>query len=94
MTTQTEQKQGVTPKKQKGFVRRHLFLWFFLVVQVIFIAWLIVGITGNASALHTTAGQVGTTIGAGLVFGLWVGVDVILGVGRLIVVTSRRHKEG
>ena len=36
------------------------------------------------------AAEVGSTIGAGLVIGLWVAVDVILGIGRLIVVFARR----
>ena len=36
------------------------------------------------------AAEVGSTIGAGLVIGLWVATDVILGIGRLIVVFARR----
>ena len=37
------------------------------------------------------AGEAGTAIGVALVVGLWVAVDVILGIGRLIVVTARRR---
>ncbi len=36
------------------------------------------------------AAEVGSTIGAGLVIGLWVATDVVLGIGRLIVVFARR----
>lgn len=67
-------------------------------MQALFIAWLVVGITGNAgdmthgSDAGQAGAQIGATIGAGLIFGVWVGVDVILGVGRLIAVTSRKHK--
>ena len=37
------------------------------------------------------ASDAGKGIGVGLVIGLWVGVDIILGVGRLIWITARRH---
>lgn len=37
------------------------------------------------------AGEIGTGIGAALIIGLWVAVDVILGIGRLVVVLARRH---
>lgn len=83
-----------TGAKEKGFIRRHLFLWFFLAVQAMFIAWLATGIGGNADAMagpNGDAAQVGTAIGAGLIFALWVGVDVILGIGRFVVVTARRR---
>jgi hypothetical protein len=36
------------------------------------------------------AGEAGKGIGAALIFGLWIGIDVILGVGRLVVVLARR----
>lgn len=47
--------------------------------------------THYAHAL-TQAGEAGTAIGVGLIIALWVAVDIILGVGRLVVVTSRRRK--
>jgi hypothetical protein len=37
------------------------------------------------------AHDIGKSIGVALVVGLWVAVDVILGIGRLIVVTARRR---
>jgi len=36
------------------------------------------------------AGTIGKGIGLALVIGLWVAVDIILGIGRLVVVFSRR----
>lgn len=36
------------------------------------------------------ASDLGKGIGAGLVIGLWVATDVILGIGRLVVVLARR----
>jgi hypothetical protein len=38
------------------------------------------------------AGDVGNGIGVGLIIGLWVGVDIILGVGRFVVVTTRKRR--
>lgn len=37
------------------------------------------------------AGNVGKGIGVALIIVLWVAVDVILGVSRLVVVTARRR---
>ena len=81
--------------------KRRVFLWVFLAIQVIFLVWLIVGIssvahshdcTGLTPAECTSAKQVGGTIGAGLVVALWVATDVILGIGRFIVLTARHNR--
>jgi hypothetical protein len=99
--------------------RKRIFMWFFLAVQAIFIAWLVTGIVSAAHGIPADAhayckgngwsplfksyqdcivhyangmrgaAEVGSTIGAGLVIGLWVASDVILGIGRLIVVLAR-----
>lgn len=98
VTTQTKPppQQEAAPKTARKHHR--WFLWFFLAVQALFIAWMITGFVGNWGGMTTGneasqfGAQVGTTIGAGLMFGLWVGVDVILGIGRLIVLTSRKNK--
>src|SRR5437763_6010564 len=37
------------------------------------------------------AGEAGKGIGAALIIGLWVAADVILGIGRLVVLTARRR---
>jgi hypothetical protein len=46
-------------------------------------------VTHYGGALND-AGHAGQAIGIGLVIGLWVAADVILGIGRLIVVFARR----
>lgn len=80
--------------------RRRVFMWSFLAVQGVYVAWLIVGLatatpaagcTGQYADVCTQAGQVGTAIGAGIVVFLWVVTDVILGIGRWVVLTSRRR---
>ena len=90
-----------TPDAPAGRTRkpRRIFMWFFLAVQGIFIAWLVSGIvsvshgtcdpslTANAC---TATKEIGGGIGAALIIGLWVAADVILGIGRLIVVFARR----
>ncbi|WP_149548091.1 hypothetical protein [Streptomyces marokkonensis] len=88
------QQDGTTPKPKK---RRRVFLWFFLAVQILFLIWVIAGaasgsgtpdecrsLTGDGLKLCEDANDVGTTIGVGLVIGLWAAVDVILGFTYLI----------
>ena len=74
--------------------KRCIFPWIFLAIQIFFIIWLVTGISGAndncvgevGQALETC--QAGTAVGAGigafLIIGLWVAVDVILGIGYLI----------
>lgn len=84
--------------------RRRVFMWFFLLVQVIFLIWIIAGasssgsatakscagLTGQALQTCQDASHVGTGIGIALIIGLWVGVDVILGIIYLVVRLARR----
>ena len=49
-------------------------------------------VTHFGGALNT-AGHVGQGIGIFLVIFLWVAADVILGVGRLVVLSSRRRHQ-
>lgn len=79
-------------------------MWIFLAVQVIFLIWVITGANSNKNskdcaglsgeALKTCqdAGTAGTAIGVGLIIGLWVAVDVILGITYVIVRLSRRER--
>ena len=78
-------------------IRRNLFVYFFMAVQVLFLVWIITAGHSAANDIHHTASngdraakEVGTTIGIGLVVGLWVATDVILGIGRFVVLFSRR----
>jgi hypothetical protein len=98
MSTTTTATEPTTERK-----RRRVFMWSFILVQLLFVAWLIAGIATTAHGASTctdpalthaecaSAAEVGGTIGVGLVIGLWVALDVILGIGRLVVITARRH---
>lgn len=85
----------VQPKKKK-----RIFMWFFLAVQLLFIIWLIAGISG-ASGDATDCGSlsqqacndaedVGTGIGVALILVLWVVVDFLLFIPWVIVKLARR----
>ena len=81
-----------------------MFLWFFLGVQILFLLWVISGIasgsgtsesckgmTGDALKTCESVGDVGTTIGVGLIVGFWVAADFILGLTYLVYrLASRR----
>lgn len=82
------------PKK-----RRRIFPWVFLGIQVLFLAWIVIGQARTAAPatdcgatgqeLCGAAGQIGYTLGRGVamvfqVF-MWVVADIILGIGYLIV---------
>lgn len=85
--------QPAPPKKQ-----RHIFRWVFLAIQLLFLIWIIAGIssasgstakscaglTGDALNTCTTASHAGTGIGVALIIVLWVIVDIILGISYLI----------
>lgn len=72
------------PKRQ-----RHRVFWiFFLVVQAVFLVWIIAGAhsgahtscSGLSSSDCTNAHEVGNTIAVGVIIFLWAAVDLILGV--------------
>ncbi|MFF9772670.1 hypothetical protein ACF1HJ_03150 [Streptomyces sp. NPDC013978] len=81
-----------------------MFLWLFLAIQLLFLIWVITGAanasgtpeecrgrTGDALQLCEDASDVGTTIGVGLIIGLWAAVDVILGFSYVVYrLASRR----
>jgi len=79
--------------------RKRVFMWIFLAVQVLFVVWLIAGANtsvdpATATALSAEAAQSAATVGKGigmmLIFGMWIGVDFILGVTYLIVRLARK----
>jgi hypothetical protein len=93
-----------TPAPRK---RRRVFLWIFLAVQILFLIWVITGIasgsgtpdscqgmTGDALKTCKDAGDVGTTIGVGLIIGLWAAVDVILGFTYVVYRLASRRPRG
>lgn len=87
------------PEKVKKGWRK--LTWFILAVQALFIIWLIVGLNDashqtakqcagqQATRLCHDASNAGSAIGAALVIGLWVAVDIILGLIWLITNRDR-----
>ncbi|GAB7103250.1 hypothetical protein JCM4814A_15640 [Streptomyces phaeofaciens JCM 4814] len=84
--------------------RRRVFLWLFLAVQILFLIWVIAGIasgsddggsceglTGDSLELCRDAGDLGTTIGVGLIVGFWVAADFILGLTYVIYRLATRQ---
>lgn len=75
--------------------------WFILVVQVLFIIWIVAGTSSAASNCDGLVGtdldvcQAGTAIGAGIGMGiiifLWAFVDIILGL--IWLVTNRGQRD-
>jgi hypothetical protein len=94
--------QDQTPPRPKK--RRRVFLWIFLAIQILFLIWVIAGaasgsgtpeecrgLTGDDLRLCEDANDVGTTIGVGLVIGLWAAVDVILGFTYVVYRLATRR---
>jgi len=89
-----QQSSQVGDVTAQGKKKRHVFRWFFLAVQVLFVLWLVSGLNAVADNCDGKTGQVlearqagtaiGTGIGVGLIIVLWAGVDIILGVSYLI----------
>ncbi|MFI6412209.1 hypothetical protein [Streptomyces sp. NPDC050585] len=81
--------------------RRRVFLWVFLAVQLLFLIWLIGGVSSGAGTpadcgtldreTCNEAENAGTAIGAGVVILLWAAVDVILGVSYAVYRLARRR---
>ena len=75
--------------------KRHIFRWVFLAIQVLFLIWIITGVSGNSDNCAGKVGDaldacqagtaVGTGIGVALIVAFWVAVDVVLGITYLIV---------
>ena len=74
--------------------------WFIVIVNILFLLWLIAGVGGTAANCEGLVGDeldiceagtaVGATIGAGLIIVLWVMVDIILGILWLVTGRGRR----
>jgi hypothetical protein len=89
--------QAPAPRK-----RRRVFVWVFLAIQVLFIAWVIAGAAsghGAAASCHdqylthaqcANASEAGTAIGVGIIIVFWAVADVILGVSYGIWRLARR----
>ncbi|MGW8795241.1 hypothetical protein ACWGND_32620 [Streptomyces althioticus] len=96
---------GWGPPPQPPPRRKHrVFLWVFLAIQVVFLVWVIWGITqgsgtpeqcrgrtGDDLDLCNSASDAGTAIGVGLVIAVWAAVDVILGITYAIYRLATRR---
>lgn len=79
---------AAVPEKPKK--KRRIFLWVFLAVQVLFIIWIIAGLSGASGdaadcgslsqADCNAAEDIGTGIGVALVVGFWLAVDFLMAV--------------
>lgn len=82
---------GRPPDAKAKKPRRRGFLWIFLGVQLLFSIWIFIrvsaandddpsceGLTGDALVPCLDAEPLGTTIGVGLIIGLWAILDIIL----------------
>ncbi|KAB2379003.1 MULTISPECIES: hypothetical protein [Actinomadura] len=86
--TKERERAEVEPPKR----RHRVFPWVFLGVQIIFLVWIITGANsgGDCPAGQQNACDAGTTIGVGLIIGLWVAVDIILALTYLMFRVFRK----
>lgn len=83
-----------------GLPKWRIFTWVILVINILFLVWVIAGGSSTANNCNGLTGQeldvcqagtaVGASIGIGIIIFLWALVDVILGV--LWLVTRPRDK--
>lgn len=79
---------------------RRVFMWTFLAIQALFLLWVITGLmsqSGDCTGLSglaahncAAASDAGHGVAVAIQVVLWGLVDVILGVGRWVVVSARR----
>lgn len=99
MSAPQQQQPTVAAKPPKK--KRRVFTWVIVGINLIFLIWMIAGVSAATSTPMNcgtmdqrtceAAQGIGTTIGAGLVIMLWVAVDVILGI--LWLVTRKREPQ-
>lgn len=81
--------------------KRRIFMWVFFAVQVLFLIWVIAGVSSGAGSPDdcgtlsreacNDAENAGTAIGVGLVIALWAAVDIVLGFSYAIYRLGRRR---
>lgn len=84
-----------SPAKKK----HRVFWWIFLAIQILFLVWIITGAnshTGSCNGLNAhgcaAATDAGKAIGVGLIIGLWVAADIIIGGTYAIYRLTRRGR--
>jgi hypothetical protein len=80
-------KPGSEPPPPKK--KRKVFLWFFLVVQALFLAWVVSGVSRRGGTINcdslsasecAAARNAGEGVGIGLLVLTWIAADVVLGL--------------
>ena len=93
---QPQPQMPAQPAKKK----HHIFRWFFLALQALFILWIVTGANAtkhgtNCGTLSQTtcdqAAHVGGGIGIALIIIVWFIVDVVVLLARMAVLLSRRN---
>ncbi len=70
--------------RQRGFIGK-IFKWLFILFNILMLVWIIAGVS-NVSGIETAneyeaaGAAIGTAIGVGMLIGLWVCGDLILGM--------------
>jgi hypothetical protein len=90
---------GPAGPRRRLLPRWRIFTWVILAFNLIMLIWVITGATTAQSCdgrvgdalTRCQAGDVGTTIGVGLIILIWALGDVILGVLWLVTRPHRRH---
>ncbi|MFF1380698.1 hypothetical protein [Streptomyces sp. NPDC058308] len=80
-----------------------VFFWVFLAIQVLFLIWVVAGLASGSGASESCsglsgdglkvcedAGDVGTTIGVGLIVGFWLATDFIVALTYAVYRISAR----
>jgi ABC-type Fe3+ transport system permease subunit len=90
-----------TPDAQPPKKKRRIFMWTFLVIQAVFLLWIILGVRSGAGTPDdcgtlskvscNEAENTGTAIAVGLIVALWAAVDIILGISYAIYRIARRR---
>ena len=92
----TDTLEPVAPKK-----RKRVFMWVFLAVQALFLAWIISGLGSSSGTPDADCGtlstetcndleSIGTGIGVFMVIVFWMMVDFLLAVGYAIYRLAKR----
>ncbi|MFG2651736.1 hypothetical protein [Streptomyces sp. NPDC048436] len=80
---------GEPPPPAKG---RRAFFWAFLAVQLVFLIWVVAGIASGSGM--SDADALGTTTEVGLIVGIWLATDFILGAMYTVYRIAGRRPRG
>jgi hypothetical protein len=70
--------------------QRRIYLWAFIALQALFLAWVIVTIA-SGSGVSKNTDTLGTAVGVGLIVAVWASIDLIIGIAWAIVKLKTRR---